>query len=123
MLTKSLATPEIMVRDSLVILDPLHIIVDETNSLSASGHMGTKLQIVVVNQLEQGYTPKTMAMAFVNTSTTNPKLKSLKEGMVEVFLKKMKLQEQKHNKRYTLNDVSSAPSLPIGKLARRLPSF
>jgi hypothetical protein len=89
MLTKSLATPEIMVRDSLVILDPLHIIVDETNSLSASGHMGTKLQIVVVNQLEQGYTPKTMAMAFVNTSTTNPKLKSLKEGMVEVFLKTM----------------------------------
>ena len=56
-------------------------------------------------------------------SMSNPKLKSLKEGMVEVFLKKMKLQEQKHNKRYTLNDVSSAPSLPIGKLDRRSPSF
>ena len=33
---------------------------------------------------------------------TNPKLKHLKEGMVEAFLKKMRLQVQKHNKRYIL---------------------
>jgi hypothetical protein len=35
-------------------------------------------------------------------SMTNPKLKSLKEGMVEVFLKKKRSQVQKHNKRYVL---------------------
>jgi hypothetical protein len=35
-------------------------------------------------------------------SMSNPKLKSLKEGMVEIFLKKMKTQVQKHNKRYIL---------------------
>jgi hypothetical protein len=33
---------------------------------------------------------------------TNPKLKLLKEGMVEAFLKKMRLQIIKHNKRYVL---------------------
>jgi hypothetical protein len=35
-------------------------------------------------------------------SMTNPKLKQLKEGMVEAFLKKMRLQIIKHNKRYVL---------------------
>jgi hypothetical protein len=35
-------------------------------------------------------------------SMTNPKLKHLKEGMVEAFLKKMRLQIQKHNKQYIL---------------------
>ena len=33
---------------------------------------------------------------------TNPKLKHLKEGMVDAFLKKMRMQVQKHNKRYIL---------------------
>jgi hypothetical protein len=33
---------------------------------------------------------------------TNPKLKHPKEGMVEAFLKKMRMQIQKHNKRYIL---------------------
>jgi hypothetical protein len=36
------------------------------------------------------------------TTMTNSKLKLLKEGMVEAFLKKMKLQIIKHNKRYVL---------------------
>jgi hypothetical protein len=33
---------------------------------------------------------------------TNPKLKLLKEGIVEAFLKKMRMQVQKHNKRYII---------------------
>jgi hypothetical protein len=35
-------------------------------------------------------------------SMTNPKLTHLKEGMVEAFLKKMRLQIQKHNTQYIL---------------------
>jgi hypothetical protein len=47
MLTKSMATPE-MVYDSLI-LDPSHVVDERTNSLSASGHTGTELQIVIVD--------------------------------------------------------------------------
>jgi hypothetical protein len=35
-------------------------------------------------------------------SMSNPKLKSLKEGMVDAFVRKMRSQVQKHNKRYVL---------------------
>jgi hypothetical protein len=43
-------------------------------------------------------------------SMTNPKLKLLKEGMVEAFLKKMRMQVQKHNKRYILPYKRYSPS-------------
>jgi hypothetical protein len=55
---------------------------------------------------------------------TNPKPKHLKEGMVEAFLKKMRLRVYKDTTNDTYSPkVSLAQSLQNGKLARQLRKF
>jgi hypothetical protein len=62
------------------------------------------LMVDDVDQIRRDWKTKEVFEKFSKqvATMTNPKLKLLKEGMVEAFLKKMRLQIIKHNKRYIL---------------------
>jgi hypothetical protein len=72
--------------------------------LSFHGSVRYFLMVDDVDQIRRDWKTNEVFEKFSKqvATMTNPKLKFLKEGMVEAFLKKMRLQIIKHNKRYVL---------------------